>query len=233
MEGCLLPSAALRDASSAAWDNGSTHHAEPLRRFCDRNGGRLTVVELPLYAPTEAPSAALIVAGVGGSTRRFRIEDPQLLLADDAEDEDRLSGWSTDEDADTLVALAGGTFGLTVKHRATPGTPPLAVLGEVGVIDRFRSGSGGLRLTLAWPAGLRGTAASGARSGLVRHGVAYAGPGGGCVCKRHDCGGVVPVFWCEEHSDVVGPVLEWPPKAGSALRRYPHHTAQDQPNSEA
>ncbi|WP_327732682.1 ATP-binding protein [Streptomyces nojiriensis] len=37
----------------------------------------------------------------------------------------------------------------------------LAVLGEARAIDRFRSGSGGLRLTLAWRAGLRGTAATG------------------------------------------------------------------------
>ncbi|MFD0123039.1 hypothetical protein [Streptomyces virginiae] len=66
------------------------------------------------------------------------------------------------------------------------------------MIDRFRSGSGGLRLTLACPtarlpdcptARLRGTAASGPAGGVVRHGIAYAGPGEGCVCARHDCGG--------------------------------------------
>ncbi|MEU9181848.1 hypothetical protein AB0C90_34440 [Streptomyces sp. NPDC048550] len=160
--------------------------------------------------PTEAPSAALVVTGAGGGTRRFRLEDPHLLLADDAEDEDRLSGWSTDEDADSLAALSAGTFGLTVKHLATPGAPPLAVLGEAHVIDRFRSGTGGLRLTVTWPAGLRGTAASGPAGGVVRHGIAYAGPGEGCVCRRHDCGGVVPVSWCAEHGGAVGPVLAWP-----------------------
>ncbi|MEJ8642153.1 hypothetical protein WKI68_13050 [Streptomyces sp. MS1.HAVA.3] len=167
-----------------------------------------------IAVPTEAPSAALVVAGAGGGTRRFRLEDPHLLLADDAEDEDRLSGWSTDEDADTLAALSAGTFGLTVKHLTAPGTPPLAALGEARVIDRFRSGSGGLRLTLAWPAGLRGTAASGTAGGLVRHGVAHVGPGEGCVCRRHDCGGVAPVSWCQEHGDAVGPVLEWHPQGG-------------------
>ncbi|WP_327388076.1 hypothetical protein [Streptomyces sp. NBC_01207] len=36
---------------------------------------------------------------------RFRVEDPHLLLTDDAADEDHLSGWTTDEDADTLAAL--------------------------------------------------------------------------------------------------------------------------------
>ncbi|TDU73545.1 hypothetical protein [Streptomyces sp. KS 21] len=112
-----------------------------------------------IAVPPEAPSAALVVAGAGGGMCRFRLEDPHLLLADDAEDEDRLSGWSTVEDADALAALSVGTFGLTVKHPAAPGTPPLAALGEARVIDRFRSGSGDLRLTLAWPAGLRGTAA--------------------------------------------------------------------------
>ncbi|WP_404962618.1 hypothetical protein [Streptomyces sp. 147326] len=125
-----------------------------------------------------------------------------------------MPGWSTDADADALAALSAGTFGLTVKHLATPGTPPLAVLGEARVIDRFRSGSGSLRLTLAWPAGLRGTAASGARGGPVRHGVAHVGPGEGCVCTRHDCGGAVPASWCEEHGDAVGPVLEWHPGGG-------------------
>ncbi|UUU37470.1 hypothetical protein [Streptomyces sp. NBC_00162] len=82
------------------------------------------------------------------------------------------------------------------------------------MIDRFRSGSGGLRLTLAWPAGLRGTAVSGPAGGVVRHGVAYSGPGEVCVCRRHVCGGVVPVSWCAEHGDAVGPVLEWHPGGG-------------------
>ncbi|KJY24377.1 hypothetical protein [Streptomyces sp. A1547] len=78
--------------------------------------------------------------GAGGGTRRFRLEDPHLLLANEAEDEDRLSGWSTDEDADALAALSAGTFGLPVKHLSAPGTAPLAVHGEARVIDRFRSG---------------------------------------------------------------------------------------------
>ncbi|MFJ6485956.1 hypothetical protein ACIQK6_38395 [Streptomyces sp. NPDC091682] len=82
------------------------------------------------------------------------------------------------------------------------------------MIDRFRSGSGVLRLTLAWPAGLRGTAAPGPAGGVVRHGVAYVGPGESCVCARHGCGGVVPVSWCAEHGDAVGPVLEWHPGGG-------------------
>ncbi|MGW7194410.1 hypothetical protein, partial [Streptomyces sp. NPDC054838] len=61
-------------------------------------------------------------------------------------------------------------------------------------MDRFRSGSGGLRPTLTWPAGrpagLRGAASAGS-VGVERHAVAYAGPGEACACKRHDCGGVV------------------------------------------
>ncbi|MDX3540240.1 hypothetical protein PV721_39245 [Streptomyces sp. MB09-01] len=150
-------------------------------------------------------------------SRRWRQDDSRSreqatpVLASNA---NRLSGWSTDEDADALAALSAGTFGLTVKHLAAPGTPPLAVLGEARVIDRFRSGTGGLRLTIAWPAGLRGTAASGPGGGLVRHGIAYAGPGAACVCRRHDCGGLVPVSWCAEHGDAAGPVLEWHPEGG-------------------
>ncbi|MFG2987998.1 hypothetical protein ACGFZK_01560 [Streptomyces sp. NPDC048257] len=172
----------------------------------------------------------MVVAGAGGGTRRLRLEDPHLLLADNTEDEGRMSGWSTDEDADALAALSAGTFGLTVKHLAVPGTPPPAVLGEAPVNDRFRSGTGRLGLTLVWPAGLRGTAASGAAGGLVRHGVAYAGPGEGCVCKRHDCGGVAPVSWCAEHGDAVGPVLEWHPEGGircSGLASHSERIARD------
>ncbi|WP_328959572.1 hypothetical protein [Streptomyces virginiae] len=43
----------------------------------------------------------------------------------------------------------------------------LAVLGEVRVSDRFRSGSGGLRVPPAWPARRRDTATTGA-PGVVR-----------------------------------------------------------------
>ncbi|MEU6896341.1 hypothetical protein ABZ934_32310 [Streptomyces sp. NPDC046557] len=48
----------------------------------------------------------------------------------------------------------------------------------VRVAERFRSGSGGLRVTFTWPAGLRGAASVGS-VGVERHGVAYVGPGGG------------------------------------------------------
>ncbi|MFD4866228.1 hypothetical protein [Streptomyces sp. NPDC058412] len=164
--------------------------------------------------PTGPTIAALVVAGAGGATHRFRLDDPWLSLAEDAAGEDCLSGWSTDEDADELAALAAGDFGASLRRLTAPGTGALAVPGEVRVIDRFRSGSGGLRLTLAWPAGLRGTAGSGPAGGVVRHGVAYAGPGEACVCVRHDCGGVVPVSWCAEHGDAVAPVLEWHPGGG-------------------
>ncbi|WP_405419242.1 hypothetical protein [Streptomyces erythrochromogenes] len=171
-------------------------------------------IEVPI-GPTVA---TLVLAGVGvgagGASHRFRLDDPWLTLADDAGGEDTLSGWSTDDDADAIAALAAGEFGAAVRRLTAPGTGPLAVPGEVRVIDRFRSGSGGLRLTLAWPAGLRGTAAPGPAGGVVRHGVAYAGPGEACVCARHGCGGVVPVSWCAEHGDAVSPVLEWHPGGG-------------------
>ncbi|MGW7065092.1 hypothetical protein ACWGHM_42330 [Streptomyces sp. NPDC054904] len=76
------------------------------------------------------------------------------------------------------------------------GAGPLAVLGEVRVIDRFRSGSGGLRVTVAWPCGLRGAPEEPA-GGVVRHGVPFAGSAQECACRRYDCGGLVPVSWCE------------------------------------
>ncbi|MET9694836.1 hypothetical protein ABZY81_41710 [Streptomyces sp. NPDC006514] len=165
--------------------------------------------------PVGMPAASLVVhRGAGRPASRFRLDDPHLVLADDAEGEDELSGWSTDADAENLAVLAAGEFGTSISRLTVPGTVPLAVPGRVRVIEQFRSGSGGLRVTLAWPAGLRGTAASGAAGGVIRHGVAYAGPGEGCVCARHACGGVVPVSWCAEHGNTVEPVLEWHPEGG-------------------
>ncbi|UUY52746.1 hypothetical protein NRK68_36440 (plasmid) [Streptomyces yangpuensis] len=167
-----------------------------------------------IEVPTGPTIATLVLAAAGGASHRFRLDDPWLHLADDAGGEDTLSGWSTDDDADAIAALAAGEFGASLRRLTAPGAGPLAVPGEVRVIDRFRSGSGGLRLALAWPAGLRGTAAPRPAGGVVRHGVAYAGAGEACVCARHDCGGVVPVSWCAEHGDAVGPVLEWHPGGG-------------------
>ncbi|MFF4012538.1 hypothetical protein [Streptomyces sp. NPDC001717] len=128
-----------------------------------------------IEVPVGMPSASLAVVGPG--RRTFRLDGPWLDLADDAEGEDQLSGWSTDADADELAALAAGEFGAWVSRLTAPNTAPLAVLGEMRVIERFRSGSGGLRVTLAWPARLRGTAAEGRAGGVVRHGVPYAGSG--------------------------------------------------------
>ncbi|WP_330260990.1 hypothetical protein [Streptomyces sp. NBC_00539] len=70
--------------------------------------------------------------------------------------EDRLSGWSNEADADELVALTEGESGESVGRLSAPGTAPLVVLGQVRVIERFRSVSGGLGATPARPAGLRG-----------------------------------------------------------------------------
>ncbi|MFD5419064.1 hypothetical protein ACFWJT_13650 [Streptomyces sp. NPDC127069] len=38
-----------------------------------------------------------------GAAHRFRLDDPHLVLADHPAGEGRLSGWSTDEDADVLA----------------------------------------------------------------------------------------------------------------------------------
>lgn len=99
--------------------------------------------------PTGPTVASLVLAGTGSATHRFRLDDPWLTLAHDAEGEDVLSGWSTDTDADAPAELTVGTFGAPLRRLTAPGTKPLAVMGAVRVIDRFRSGSGGLRLTLA------------------------------------------------------------------------------------
>ncbi|MFF4647355.1 hypothetical protein [Streptomyces sp. NPDC001389] len=130
-----------------------------------------------IEVPVGMPSASLAVVGAG--RRTFRLDGPWLDLADDAEGEDQLSGWSTDADADELAALAAGESRASVDRLTAPGAAPLAVLGEVRVIERFHSGSGGLRVTLVWPARLRGTAVEGTAGGVVRHGVPYAGSGRG------------------------------------------------------
>ncbi|MFD8638428.1 hypothetical protein [Streptomyces sp. NPDC059656] len=49
----------------------------------------------------------------------------------------------------------------------------------------------------AAPARLRGTASQTSRGGVVRHGVPQARVGEECVCTWHDCGGLVPVLWCD------------------------------------
>ncbi|MER5571501.1 hypothetical protein ABT083_35830 [Streptomyces goshikiensis] len=110
--------------------------------------------------PVAMPSASPVVIGARRRTSRFRLDDPRLVLADDAEGQDQLSGWSTNADADELAALTAGAPGALVGRLTAPGTTPLGVLGEVRVIEQFRSGAGGLRVTLVWPTGLRGTAAA-------------------------------------------------------------------------
>ncbi|MFD7261664.1 hypothetical protein [Streptomyces sp. NPDC059874] len=167
--------------------------------------------------PAGAGTASLLVRGTGGATGRFRLDAPWLGLADDIEGTDQLSGWIVDEvDADALAALAAGAVGATLTRLTAPSAGRLAVLGDVRVTDRFRSGSGALRVTLEWPARLRGTTTRTGRGGVVRHGVPQARTGEDCVCERHDCGGLVPVLWCVEHGDEVAPVLDW--HAGGGLR---------------
>ncbi|WP_199829371.1 hypothetical protein [Streptomyces sp. WM6368] len=125
---------------------------------------------------SQIPSATLLLRGGEGATR-LRLDGPLLLLSDDAADEDELSGWTTDDDADTLAKLTAGEFGESLRRLTVPGAAPLAVPGEVRLIDLFRTGSGGLKVTLAWPAALRGAASDGQVGGVVRHGLAYAGLG--------------------------------------------------------
>lgn len=108
-----------------------------------------------------------------------------------------------------------------MRRLTAPGTGPLAVPGRVQVIDRFRSGSGGLRVTLAWPAGLRGAASEGATGGPAHHGVAYVTPGDNCVCRRFACGGVTTVSWCQQHGQDADPVMEWHPEGACAARPWP------------
>ncbi|MFJ8166735.1 hypothetical protein ACIRBY_38255 [Streptomyces sp. NPDC096136] len=164
--------------------------------------------------PTGPAVASLVLAGPGRAMHRFRLDDPWLTLADDPAGEDQLSGWATEDDADALAELAADASGAAVHRLTALGTTALAVPGRVRVIDRFRAGAGGLLVTLAWPAGLRGAASARPAGGVVRHGVPYAAPGEGCGCRRFDCGGLDPVTWCPDHGTAAAPVMEWHPGGG-------------------
>ncbi|KIF05155.1 hypothetical protein PL81_14700, partial [Streptomyces sp. RSD-27] len=82
-----------------------------------------------IEVPAGPTVAHLTLAGLGGAAHRFRLDDPWLELAEDPAGTDSLSGWSTDEDADALAALAAGVAGASVRRLAALGTGPLAVLG--------------------------------------------------------------------------------------------------------
>ncbi|MFF4450814.1 hypothetical protein [Streptomyces sp. NPDC001502] len=79
--------------------------AEPHPQF-DRRAWLLAHDKIGI--PTALPAVTPPVAGPRGRTRTVRLDDPVLVLADDVEREDRLSGCSTVEDAEALVELAAG-----------------------------------------------------------------------------------------------------------------------------
>ncbi|MGW7099678.1 hypothetical protein [Streptomyces sp. NPDC054838] len=70
--------------------------------------------------PTGPTVASLVLAGPDGATHRFRLDDPWLTLADDANGEDVLSGWSTDTDEDTVAELAADEFGASLRRLNAP-----------------------------------------------------------------------------------------------------------------
>ncbi|MBX9420833.1 hypothetical protein [Streptomyces lateritius] len=167
-----------------------------------------------IAVPRGVPSATLTLWSDAAGERRFRLDDPVLDLADDETDDDHLSGWMADDAADALAGLTADT-GVSVRRLAEPATPPLAVDGPARVIEQFRSGSGGLRITLAWPASLRGTAARGTGGGSqLRHVVPKAAPSPMCRCARPACGGLVPTAHCAEHSRADVLAMEWHPAKG-------------------
>ncbi|MFJ3786232.1 hypothetical protein [Streptomyces sp. NPDC090093] len=182
-----------------------------------------------IAVPAGVPSATLALRSGDTGERRFRLDDPVLELADDADGEDRLSGWTTDTDADALATLTATYTGASLRRLTAPARPPLAVPGRVRVINRYRSGSGGLRITLAWPASLRGTADRRSRGGTVDHAVPYAAPGAQCVCVRQACGGLIPVPYCPEHGRTAEPVMEWHPAGGVRCAHLTRPAPAEQP----
>ncbi|MEU3910284.1 hypothetical protein [Streptomyces sp. NPDC029721] len=56
-----------------------------------------------IEVPSGPTAAYLTLTGPVGAADRFRLDDPHRVLADHPAGEGRLSGWSTDEDADVLA----------------------------------------------------------------------------------------------------------------------------------
>ncbi|MGW4855351.1 hypothetical protein ACWEPZ_29415 [Streptomyces sp. NPDC004288] len=179
-----------------------------------------------IAVPTAVPAATFTVGpALGpGTSELLRMDDPLLELSDDPEGEDLVSGWMADADADTLARLTAE--GASLLRLTAPGTTPLAVPDAVRLIERFRAGSGGLRVTLGWPSHLRGTASPRTSGGVIRHALPYTTPGAWCRCERQTCGGLIPTAYCTDHGTAATPAMEWHPADGTrctALRRA--HTA--------
>ncbi|MYV64813.1 hypothetical protein GT043_02305 [Streptomyces sp. SID2131] len=87
-----------------------------------------------ITVPAGMPSATLTVRSAEEREYRFRLDDPVLELSGDAATEDRLSGWTDEEEADALAVLTAA-HELSVRRLAAPAAPPLAVLGG-GAGDR-------------------------------------------------------------------------------------------------
>ncbi|MEV7420398.1 hypothetical protein [Streptomyces sp. NPDC089919] len=122
--------------------------------------------------PVAEPTGTLLLAAGFRGTRRFRLEDPYLETAAEAGGEDRVVAWFTDAGAEEVTTFTVRATGAAVNSLTVPGRTPLAVPGGA----RFAPPPVLQHLTLAWPAGLRGTAA-GSGGGVVRHGVPDAAPG--------------------------------------------------------
>lgn len=65
------------------------------------------------------PAASLVVPGGAGRTSRFRLDDPHLVLPDDAG-----GGGPVVRLAHALVALTAGEFGASVGRLTESGTAP-------------------------------------------------------------------------------------------------------------
>ncbi|MFI9122369.1 hypothetical protein ACIGW0_23750 [Streptomyces bikiniensis] len=103
-----------------------------------------------IAVPVGMPSATLTVRSGEEKERRFRLDEPVLELVDAAADEDRLTGWISEEEADAPAVLAATCTGMSVRRLVAPATPPLAVPGGMRVLDRFRSGSGVLHCRMRY-----------------------------------------------------------------------------------
>ncbi|MGW4855001.1 hypothetical protein ACWEPZ_27620 [Streptomyces sp. NPDC004288] len=144
-------------------------------------------------------------------------------LSGDQEGEDLGPGWMTD--ADTLAHPTAEEASL--RRLTAPGTTPLAVPDAVHVTDRFRAGSGGLRVTLAWPAHLRDTPSPRNTGGPIRHALPHTTPAPGAAAHGRPAAASSP----PRTAPTTAPAMEWHPPPTDRCTAPPRHAHTAAPAS--
>ncbi|MFC8796053.1 hypothetical protein [Streptomyces cinereoruber] len=157
------------------WAGGGAELTSPSRRLPGPVAGTDTdprfersvmVAWLLAHDKIGVPSAALTLWSDEEGERHFWFDVPVLKLAD-ADADDRLSGWTTDNDADVLAVLAADDTGVSVRRLTTSARGAGPDVGARPVPVRLRRPTGHPRVAHR-PARYR-------RSRLTRHLLRRAG----------------------------------------------------------